>query len=167
MSDATGEDVPAGLRRARTLAYLMDTSVGIPFTRARFGLDALLGLVPVLGDAVGAALSTYIVAVGVRARVPGATLLEMLWNIAVEALGGSVPLVGDVFDAVWKANVRNVRLLERDLDLPAGDGGAAKATIVAVGVGLLLLLVLSTWVSLKVALWILGLVSVALAGSVG
>jgi len=161
---ATSLDVPAGLRRARTLAHLLDTSLRIPGTRFRFGLDALLGLVPGLGDAVGTALAAYIVGVAIKLGAPGTTLLRMLWNIAVEAFGGSVPVVGDVFDAAWRSNVKNVRLLERHLNLPAAGERAERITVLTIGVGLLALVGLSAWVSLKVALWIVGLFSVAGVG---
>lgn len=145
----------------------MDTSVGIPFTRFRFGVDALLGLVPGLGDAIGTAVAAYVVGVAVRLGAPKAMLLEMLWNIGVEALGGSFPVIGDLFDAAWRSNVRNVRLLERHLDLPASDGRAKRATVVGVAVGLLALAGLSAWVSLKVALWIVSIFSVAGIGTGG
>ena len=143
-------EAPPGLRRARRLARLMDASLGVPFTRFRFGVDALLGLAPGIGDAAGAAIAAYIVGVGVRLGVSRRTLLRMLRNIGVEAIGGSVPGVGDIFDAAYKANVKNVALIERHLELPP-EPRASRLTVVAVVVAGLLILVgtavLSLWIA--------------------
>ncbi|HKY02527.1 MAG TPA: DUF4112 domain-containing protein [Burkholderiales bacterium] len=96
----------------RQLAWLLDSSIRIPGTRLSFGIDALIGLVPGLGDLVGTALSAYIVAGAWRAGISKTTLVHMLFNIAIESIFGAVPVLGDIFDAAWKANQRNIRLLE-------------------------------------------------------
>jgi hypothetical protein len=88
------------------------------------GLDPIIGLVPGLGDAAGAVLSAWILVEAVRLRASNATLARIVFNIAVDALGGALPLLGDLFDAVWKANLRNVALLERHLAEPARAGEA-------------------------------------------
>jgi hypothetical protein len=88
------------------------------------GLDPIIGLVPGLGDAAGAILSAWILVEAVRLRASNATLARIVFNIAVDALGGALPLLGDLFDAVWKANLRNVALLERHLAEPARAGEA-------------------------------------------
>ena len=106
------------LERIRRLAWLLDNSLPIPGTRWRIGLDPLLGLVPGLGDLIGAALSGWILVEGDRLGADRATLLRMLWNVLVETVIGVVPLLGDLFDAGWKANARNVALLERHLATP-------------------------------------------------
>ena len=93
-------------------------SIPIPGTRWSVGLDALIGLVPFLGDLVGVPLSTYIVAEAARLGASRGVLARMVLNVAVEGLAGLVPLAGDVFDAAWKANQRNVRLLGAWLDQP-------------------------------------------------
>jgi hypothetical protein len=93
------------------LSRWMDGLFRIPGTGWRFGLDALVGLVPGVGDFATTAVSLYILASGVRYRVPKVTLLRMAANIAVDYLVGSVPLVGDLFDAFWKSNQKNVELL--------------------------------------------------------
>jgi hypothetical protein len=114
----------ARLRRLRRLAHWLDDGLRLPGLPLRVGLDPIIGLVPGLGDAAGAILGAWIVVEAVRLRAPGATLARMLYNIAVDALGGAVPLMGDIFDAVWKANLRNVALLERHLAEPARAGRA-------------------------------------------
>ena len=105
-------------RRLERLAWLLDSSIPIPGTRFSIGLDALIGLAPFLGDLVGVLLSTYIVGEAARLGASRSVLARMVFNVAVEGLAGLVPLAGDVFDAAWKANQRNVRLLAAWLDHP-------------------------------------------------
>ena len=105
--------------RLRRLAWLLDSSLRIPGTRFRVGADALLGLVPVVGDLAGAALSGVILVEAARLGVRKGILARMALNVAIEALVGAVPLAGDLFDAAWKANQRNLRLLEDALDVAA------------------------------------------------
>jgi Domain of unknown function (DUF4112) len=104
--------------RLAFLAWLLDSSIPVPGTRFTVGLDALIGLVPVLGDLIGVALSGYIVAEANRLGAPRALLTRMAFNVAIEGIVGVVPLLGDLFDAGWKANQRNVRLLDAWLDHP-------------------------------------------------
>jgi hypothetical protein len=104
--------------RLTRLAWLLDASIPIPGTRFSFGLDALIGLVPFVGDLVGVLLSTYIVGEASRLGASRGVLARMVFNVAVEGLVGLVPFAGDVFDAAWKANQRNVRLLATWLDHP-------------------------------------------------
>ena len=100
------------------LAWLLDSAFVIPGTRFRVGLDALIGLVPGIGDLIGAALSAYIVAEAARRGLPRSVLLRMALNVGLEALVGIVPIVGDLFDAAWKANQRNVALLRQYAAVP-------------------------------------------------
>jgi hypothetical protein len=107
---------------------LLDESVRVPGTEFRVGLDPLLSALPGnVGDAVGAGFSLYIVLESARLGVPLTTLLRMLANVAVDVAVGSVPVVGVLFDAVWKANARNVELALSELaavDEPGDDSGA-------------------------------------------
>lgn len=103
------------LREARQLAWLLDDAVRLPWG-FRFGVDALLGLVPVVGDALGLLASLRIVAIARRSGIPTSLLARMLGNIAGDALIGIVPLAGDLFDFGFKANARNVALLEAYLE---------------------------------------------------
>jgi hypothetical protein len=105
-------------QRLKRLAWLLDSSIPIPGTRLSIGLDALIGLVPFLGDLVGVLLSSSILVEAARIGVSRSVLARMALNVAVEGLAGLVPLAGDVFDAAWKANQRNVRLLDQWLDQP-------------------------------------------------
>jgi hypothetical protein len=101
------------LARLRRVAWVIDGALRLPGTRFRFGLNSLIGLPPGFGDAALALLSLYFVIEAARLQVPGRVLGRMLANIAVEFGIGAVPVLGDVFDMVWKANLRNVALLER------------------------------------------------------
>src|SRR3954466_7379955 len=90
------------------LAWLLDSSIPIPGTRLTIGLDALIGLLPFIGDLIGVALSSYILAEANRMGVGRAILTRMAFNVAIEGVVGIVPLFGDAFDATWKANQKNV-----------------------------------------------------------
>ena len=108
-------DPAARLARLRKLAWLIDASFGLPGTRFRFGLNSVIGLLPVGGDAVLGALSLYIIYEAAQLGVPRHKLLRMLANVGVEVFGGSIPIVGDLFDIALKANLRNLRIIEDDL----------------------------------------------------
>lgn len=112
MSTDSVEREPPALGRARLVAQLLDSAVRVPFTRRRVGLDVLFGLLPVGGDAVGALLSLYVVFEGYRLGVGRRVLARMLGNIAVDFVVGLLPVLGDAADTVWKANERNLALIE-------------------------------------------------------
>ena len=101
------------LRRLDKLSQLLDNAFAIPGTRLRIGLDGILGLIPGIGDAAGAVLSIYVVVQAARLGLPVSALLRMVGNVAVETVVGAVPIVGDIFDIVWKANTKNMALLRR------------------------------------------------------
>jgi hypothetical protein len=101
----------ARLQRIRWLSYLLDERFRIPGTRSRIGLDGLLGLLPGVGDTVGALLSIYVLFEAIQMGVPRTTLLRMVANIALDTVVGAIPVLGDVFDVAWKANKKNVALL--------------------------------------------------------
>lgn len=106
----------ASLQRLEQLAFLLDSAFVIPGTNRRIGLDPLLGLIPVIGDAAGVLLSSYILYEARRLGVPRHLLARMALNVAFDGLVGVVPVAGDLFDAAFKANRRNVRLLRRHLE---------------------------------------------------
>ena len=100
------------LARLRRLAWLIDAQFAIPGTRFRFGANSVIGLAPGIGDALMGAVSLYIVNEARALGAPPALLGRMLANVAVEVLGGTVPILGNVFDMAFKANLRNIALLE-------------------------------------------------------
>jgi hypothetical protein len=109
----TDIDAASRTKRVRVLARLLDSSISIPGTSLKFGLDPVIGLIPGIGDLLGAVMSGYIILEAVRADVPNVTLVRMLVNVGVDTLLGAVPALGDLFDAAWKSNTMNVALLER------------------------------------------------------
>ena len=106
-------DVPTRLRRLRRLAWLIDGAFSIPGTRFRFGLNSVIGLLPGGGDAILGAISMYIVYEAAQLGVPRPVLARMAGNVLLEVVGGSVPVLGDVFDVVLKANLRNLAIIEQ------------------------------------------------------
>lgn len=101
--------------RIDALAQLLDNAFVIPGTNIRFGVDALIGLVPGIGDIVSTLLSLYIVREARQLGAPRRLIARMLTNVAVDGLVGAMPLVGDAFDVAWRANRRNVALLQKHL----------------------------------------------------
>jgi len=106
----------AALRRVRALAALLDDAVAVPGTNVRVGLDPILGVIPVGGDAAAAVLSLYPILEAHRLDAPPSTLVKMLLFVAIDASVGSIPVLGTLFDAGWKANKRNLRTLERHVE---------------------------------------------------
>ena len=145
------------LETVRGLVRVLDTAVRIPGTGIRFGLDALIGLVPGIGDMAGAALSGLVVLAALRARVPAAVLVQMLVNVGIDMAIGAVPLAGDLFDFAWRANSRNLALLERAAADPRATRRSSAAVVGAVLVALLLLLAAGVWIAVVVGRWLLSL----------
>jgi hypothetical protein len=104
------------LRRLDALAKLLDTAFVIPGTTFRFGIDGIIGLVPVLGDIITTAISSYIVLEAKRLGVSKLALARMAGNVAIDGVIGAIPLVGDVFDVAFRANRRNVQILRDQLE---------------------------------------------------
>ena len=131
--------MPTTLARLRRFAFWLDAGIAVPGTALRFGLDPVLGLVPGLGDAVGALLAAWIVVEAIRLGASRATLSRIAANIALDALVGAVPLLGDAFDVVWKANLKNVALLERHAMDPVAARQGDRLFVALLGVGVVVL----------------------------
>jgi hypothetical protein len=155
VASADGSDVQARLARSRRMSTLLDSAFTIPRTQITVGLDPILGVVPVVGDIVPTAASAYIVAQAAALGAPRATLLRMCLNLFLDAAVGSIPFVGDAFDVVWRANDRNIRLLESRLADPTGEERDRRA--VAVVGAVVFLLVLAVGIAgVAAAWWLLG-----------
>ena len=100
------------LLRLKLLSKRLDDSIKIPGTNQKFGIDAIVGIIPILGDFIGVIFSTYIMYSGIKMGVSSKIVKKMAANIAIEFVIGSIPIIGDIFDALWKANKRNVELIE-------------------------------------------------------
>jgi hypothetical protein len=131
----------ARLDRLRRLGYLLDNSIAIPGTGYRIGLEAIIGLVPGLGDLVGGGFSAWIILQAARLGAPPSLLARMGWNLLVDAAVGAIPLLGDLFDAGFKANTRNLTLLDRHVEGPAASHRASRRFIGVLALLLVLLLV--------------------------
>jgi len=110
------------------LAHWMDSAFEIPGLGIRFGFDTILGLIPFLGDGISSLFSFYILNAAARHGVPRATLIRMGGNVAIDWLLGSVPLIGDMFDVVWKSNQMNVGLLRKHLAKPPAERRKSSAS---------------------------------------
>ncbi len=106
-------EVERRLARLRRLAWLIDGVFHVPGTRFRFGLNSAIGLLPVGGDAVLGGVSLWIVYEAHQLGLPARKLTQMLGNVALELAGGSVPILGDLFDMALKANLRNIAIIEK------------------------------------------------------
>ena len=126
--------------RLRRLVRVWDEAVAVPGTRLAVGLDALVGLVPGLGDALGALVAGSVLVTALRAGVPATVAARMLLNIALDASVGAVPLAGDLFDAGFRANRRNVALFERWLADPARAARGSRVALATLAVGAVALL---------------------------
>ena len=139
------------------MARLWDEAIRLPII-GRVGLDAVVGLVPGIGDIAGGLMAGYGLVIAARLRAPATILLRMLLNIAVDTLGGVVPLVGDIFDSQWKANTRNLALLEAWLAEPQRARRRSVILLLAVAAAFCALVTLTVWLAVQVVAWIFGIV---------
>jgi len=145
---------PARLALLRRWAVLLDSAFAIPGIPIRFGLDALVGLVPGIGDLATPAFTVLLLGTGVRMRVPVVVLTRMVMNAGLDALIGLVPIAGDIADVGWKANLRNLDLLERHavLGTPARRGDV---WFVAAGVALMVLVLVLALILIVLVVYVL------------
>lgn len=148
-------DLPT-VNRLRRLSYVLDNSIPVPGTGYRIGIDPLLGLVPVWGDVAGAILSAYIVVNALKLGISRKVLLTMIYNILAETIIGVVPVLGNIFDATWKANMRNMRLLEGYIGSPSPGRKVSLGFVLLVVLGGLLLLVAGLVLMVLLLGWLIG-----------
>ena len=148
-------DASARLARVGRVSTVLDSAVTIPRTNVRVGLDPILGLVPGVGDVVPTAASAYVVAEAAALGVSQATLARMCLNLLVDAVVGSIPVVGDVFDVAWRANDRNVRLLEARLADPSGER-RDRVAVAALGAAVFLAVLAVGLAGVAAVWWVLG-----------
>lgn len=103
------------LQRIRALSHFLDNSIKLPIIDYHIGFDSIIGFIPVIGDTIGTGLSIYIIYQAHQLNISKRARAKMIYNVAVETVIGSIPIVGDIFDATWKANARNCRILEKQL----------------------------------------------------
>jgi Domain of unknown function (DUF4112) len=143
-------------RELEVISQLMDNQFRVPVIGWRFGLNAVIDLIPEFGDIATTIVALYIMVSAVRYRVPKITLLRMGMNIAIYLVGGLVPFVGDLFDAWWKPNIRNINLLRRRATVSAEEARRGRASdwlFVAVIVGVLLALLFGSMIVTILVFW--------------
>jgi hypothetical protein len=139
------------LERLRLLARLFEQAFTIPGTRIRFGLDALFGLIPGVGDIAGGLVAVYALRVARNMGAPPVVQMHMLMNIALDALIGMIPLLGDIFDFVFEAQTMNLELLERWLDTPDRQTRRSRRGLVLIPLAILIIFATIT----ALAIWML------------
>lgn len=142
------------LSRARGLARLLDSAIRIPGTNIRFGADAVLGLIPGMGDAAGAGLAGYMILVAARLGAPPSVIVRMLGNVLIDMVGGAVPILGDLFDVGFKANLRNVTLLERYLERPSTTRRTSRGIVLVALAVIFMVAVGAVWLAVTVVRWL-------------
>jgi len=159
--DDRGQRGRRDLERLRLVARLFDRAFGIPGTKWRFGLDALFGLVPGLGDIAGALAGIYALRVARDLRAPNAIQLHMLTNIALDALVGMIPLLGDLFDFAFHAQSRNLDLLDRWVATPTRQVRRSRWGLILIPVAIVLvfatLTALGIWMLFILFQWLASL----------
>ena len=156
---------PANLDKGlERLGWLMDDLFRIPVLGWRFGLDALIGLIPGLGDTSTALVSFYILAAAVRYRVPKITMLRMGLNIGIDYLFGSLPVLGDFADAWWKSNQKNLDLLRRRATVSAEEAREGRASDWLFVGGIIVVLVALALASFTISIYLAIRIGELLAG---
>ena len=146
-------DTARALERYRALAHALDARWRMPLLGVRFGWDAVIGLVPGLGDALAGLLGSYGLYVGWRLGAPAVVLARMLLNLVIETVVGSVPVAGDLFDIGFRADLRNVALLDRWLERPLETRERSRWLFLSIALGLMVAMI----AAVLIALWLLRL----------
>lgn len=155
-------NVETGLER---LSWLMDDLFRVPVLGWRFGLDALIGLIPGFGDTATSLVSFYILASAVRYRVPKVTLARMGLNIALDYIAGSLPVLGDVVDAAWKSNHKNLDLLKKRATVSSEEARSGRVSDWLFVGGIILALIVLAIGSALVSFYLLLRLGELLAGT--
>jgi hypothetical protein len=141
------------LRQIESLAKLMDAQFRVPGTNMRFGLDGILGLIPGAGDMSTFAVSSYMLWIMAQNGASGYVMARMVLNVLIDAIVGMVPLLGDLFDFAFKANMRNMRLMQQHYKEGRHRGSAWKV-ILPVLIVLLIIIIAIIWAGYKLLSWL-------------
>jgi hypothetical protein len=144
----------ASLRRLRQISHLLDNAIPIPGTRYRIGLDPVLGLIPGGGDLISSIFAGYVVFKAAQLGAPRETLVQMAANIVFDTVAGTVPVAGDLLDVTWKANVKNIELLDAHLGSPEPGKKADWLFVAALLLGLMLIVGGVIFLSVMLFAWV-------------
>lgn len=136
------------MKRVAELTRLMDKQFTIPGTNFQFGLDGLIGLIPGVGDVSTFAVSCYLITLMAKNGASGYVMARMVLNVLIDAIIGSIPFIGDLFDFAFKANSRNLRLMQEHFVEGRHRGGAWKV-VVPIVIILLLIMIGAIWLAWK------------------
>lgn len=150
-----------------TLSRYLDGLVRVPGTNFKFGLDSILGLVPGVGDTATTITSFYILLAAVRYRVPKITILRMALNLAIDYAVGTIPLVGDAFDFVWKANKKNIQLIRERAEVSAEDAKRGRISDYIFVLGIIGVLLVMAITCVLLGLYAFGLILKSFAAQLG
>jgi hypothetical protein len=152
-------DRSRSLAEVEALAWLLDNSIPVPGTGRRFGIDAIVGLVPMIGDVVSAGMGLFVVWRASRMGLPRIVVLRMLTVSAIDFVIGSIPLVGDAFDLWFKANTRNLALLRRHLERP--DTSTRNDWMIVAGLlaAIIAIVAVIGWILVSIVATVVGLFS--------
>jgi hypothetical protein len=144
---------PRDFRQLDWIAKLMDAQFSIPGTNFRFGLDGIIGLIPGAGDLSTFAVSGYLLTIMARNGASGFVLARMVLNVLIDAIIGMIPILGDIFDLAFKANMRNLKLMKEHYVEGRHRGGAWKI-VVPVLLVLFLIVAAIVWGTYKLLAWL-------------
>ncbi len=153
-TNTSNKSQAASLRRLRQISHLLDNAIPIPGTKYRIGLDPILGLIPGGGDVIGSIFAGYVVFKSAQMGVPQETLVKMAANIVFDTVAGTVPVAGDLLDFAWKANVKNIELLDAHLGSPEQGKKADWLFVAALLLGLILIVGGVIFVSVMLFGWL-------------
>lgn len=142
------------LENLALISRLLDQAFRVPGTRWRFGVDALVGLLPGLGDVLGSLVGAYGVWLSRQLGAPASIQARMLLNLGVDALVGAIPLAGDLFDFAFKAHARNYALLSSWLAAPHKTRRSSSALLAAILLGLLVIMAATIWIAIASIRWL-------------
>ena len=144
-------------KKLERLAWLLDNSFRIPGTSMRMGLDGILGLIPGLGDITGSALSTYILLQALNAGVAPVVIARMGINILFDTFIGMIPIVGDIFDITFKANLRNLELINAYHQSPQESVKRSALSVAAIFIIFIAILIFMIWLAINLFQWVISL----------
>lgn len=149
------------IKRLRRISQVLDNAIQIPGTKQRIGLDPILGLIPGGGDTITGALGAYIIIEAARMGIPRDIIWKMVGNILLDSVAGTVPVVGDLFDVAWKANVMNMALLESHLSVPQEEENSESNLLFLIGLTVLLLVIVIGFAALTffILRWLFNLIA--------
>ena len=145
----------------RRLSIILDSAIPIPGTKYRLGLDPILGLIPGGGDTIAGALGAYIIIEAARMGIPREIIGKMVANLLFDSVAGTVPAIGDLFDVAWKANIRNITLLEDHFSIAQPEVSRKNNLLFLIGLTVLLFIIVIGFAALTVIIfrWLWNLIN--------